>query len=98
MPSRCLIGDYAEQIVGPERVYDVTISTKSQIRVSPNAVPDFDIEGIFGKLAHNDYDRAVQLARGFQGEAPRANATIAICQSVLNEKSATPVQRKLAVE
>ena len=87
-----------EGFTGEDGGLTVTISTKSQIRVSPNAVPDFDIEGIFGKLAHNDYDRAVQLARGFQGEAPRANATIAICQSVLNEKSATPAQRKLAVE
>ena len=87
-----------EGFTGEDGGLTVTISTKSQIRVSPNAVPDFDIDGIFGKLAHNDYDRAVQLARGFQGEAPRANATIAICQSVLNEKSATPAQRKLAVE
>jgi len=53
------------------------------------AVPDFDVEGIFTKLAADDYDRAVQLARGFQGEAPRANATIAIARSVLNEKSAS---------
>ena len=53
-----------------------------------NAVPDFDIEGIFSKLANDDFDRAVQLARGFQGEAPRANATIAIARAVLNGKSA----------
>ena len=65
-----------------------TISTRSKIRASPNAVPDFDIEGIFGKLANDDFDRAIQLARGFQGEAPRANATIAIAWAVLNEKSA----------
>jgi hypothetical protein len=65
-----------------------TISTRSKIRASANAVPDFDIEGIFGKLANDDFDRAVQLARGFQGEAPRANATIDIARAVLNEKSA----------
>jgi len=87
-----------EGFTGEDGGLTVTMNTKSQIRVSPNAVPDFDIEGIFGNLANNDYDRAVQLARGFQGEAARANATIAICQSVLNEKSATPTQRKLAVE
>lgn len=51
------------------------------------AAPDFDVEGIFTNLATDDYDRAVQLARGFQGEAPRTNATIAIARSVLNEKN-----------
>jgi hypothetical protein len=53
------------------------------------AVPDFDVAGIFGMLGNDDYDRAVQLARGFQGEAPRALATIAIARSVLNEKNAS---------
>jgi hypothetical protein len=38
-----------------------------------------------GCSAADDYDRAVQLARGFQG-APRATATIAIARSVLKEK------------
>ena len=48
--------------------------------------PDFDIKGIFGLLAKDDYDRAVELAGGFQGEATRAAAVIAIARSVLNEK------------
>jgi hypothetical protein len=52
-------------------------------------IPDFNVEGIFGALANDDYDRAVQLTRGFQGEAPRASATIAIARSVLNQKRAT---------
>jgi hypothetical protein len=54
--------------------------------------PDFDIKGIFGLLAKDDYDRAVELAGGFQGEAPRAAAVIAIARSVLSEKSvSTPM-------
>jgi hypothetical protein len=65
-----------------------TINSKRQIRVNPQNVPEFDIEEVFGALANDDYERAVQLARGFQAEAPRANATIAIARSVLNEKSA----------
>jgi hypothetical protein len=43
---------------------------------------------VFGALANDDYERAVQLARGFQAEAPRANATIAIARSVLRETGA----------
>jgi len=48
--------------------------------------PDFDIKGIFGFLAKDDYDRAVELASGFQAEAPRAAAAIVIARSVLDEK------------
>jgi hypothetical protein len=78
----------AEGFTGEVGVIRVTMSAKGQVVTKMDANPDFDIEGIFGKLANDDYDRVVQLARGFQGEAPRANATIAIARSVLNEKSA----------
>jgi hypothetical protein len=47
---------------------------------------DFDVAGIFTKLANEDYDKAVELARGFQNAAPRTNAVIAIARSVLVEK------------
>ena len=65
-----------------------SINTKNNIRVNPQFVPEFDIEGVFSALANDDYERAVELARGFQAEAPRANATIAIARSVLDDKGA----------
>ena len=78
-----------EGFTGEGGVLLLTISHKGQILGTMFAdVPDFDIRGVFGDVAKDDYDRAVQLARGFQGEAPRANATIAIARSVLNEKRA----------
>ena len=64
----------------------------------PRDVPDFDIEEIFGALANEDYEGAVQLARGFQGEAPLTNATIAIARSVLNQKPARVPTRYLRVK
>ena len=66
----------------------LSVSSKSLISRNTEPVPDFDMGGIFGKLAGNDYDRAVHLARGFQGEAPRVNAAIAIARSVLGERAA----------
>jgi hypothetical protein len=42
--------------------------------------------GIFTELARDDYNRAVELARGFEREAPRASAVIAIARAVLEEK------------
>lgn len=66
----------------------LSMSANSKILISRRTepAPDFDVGGIFGKLASSDYFRAVQLARGFQGEAPRVNAIIAIARAVLNEQ------------
>lgn len=47
---------------------------------------DFDVAGIFTKLANEDYEKTVELARGFQNQAPRANAVIAIARFILEEK------------
>ena len=54
--------------------------------VSYKNVPDFDLEGIFRNLADSDYEKAVQLARGLNRDAPRSVATIAIARSVLESK------------
>jgi hypothetical protein len=51
-----------------------------------SSVKEFDLDGIFRELANQDYDRAVELARGFQAEGPRAVATIAIARAVLEPK------------
>jgi len=77
-----------EGFVGEGGTITQTINSKNVISVIPQDVPDFDIAEIFAALANDDYDGAVQLARGFQGEAPRTNATIAIARSVLNQKNA----------
>jgi len=74
----------AEGFVGEGGMITQTIATKKVTSVIPQDVPDFDIAEIFSALANDDYENAVQLARGFQGEAPRTNATIAIARSVLN--------------
>ena len=47
---------------------------------------DFDVAGIFTKLTNEDYEKTVELARGFQNQAARANAVIAIARTVLEEK------------
>jgi hypothetical protein len=76
-----------EDFTGEDGALSMTINSRSQISNRTDSAPDFDLEGIFGKLAKSDYERAVLLARSFQGEAPRANATIAVARAVLSEKS-----------
>lgn len=50
-------------------------------------VESFDLNGIFGLLARDDLFRAVELAKTFTGETPRATATLAIIRAILNQKN-----------
>jgi hypothetical protein len=75
----------AEGFTGDGGAIKTTMSSKSQILRKTESVADFDIRGIFGQIAKSDYDRAIPLAAGFQAEAARANATIAIARAVLND-------------
>jgi len=81
------VANSTEDFTGEGGMLTMQVRSKTRISKKTEDVPDFNIEGIFGKLANEDYDQAVQLAASFQGESPRANAIIAIARSVLNEKS-----------
>ena len=74
-----------ENFTGEDNVLTLSAWTKGQILHKRDVVPDFILEGIFQQVANNDFDRALQLARGFREEAPRANATLAICQAVISK-------------
>jgi hypothetical protein len=80
----------ADGFTGEDGNLNILFQAKGFSSASDNQEPDFDIKGIFSLLAQDDYDRAVELARGFQGEAPRAAAVIAIARAVLNEKKPAP--------
>ncbi|HEX8852922.1 MAG TPA: hypothetical protein VF754_05520 [Pyrinomonadaceae bacterium] len=47
-------------------------------------VQSFDLTGLFRLLARDDLSRAVELARSFTNESPRALSTIAIARAVLD--------------
>jgi hypothetical protein len=61
------------------------MNSKGRLATRTQPIADFDVRGIFEQVGRSDYDRAIQLAAGFQSEAARANATIAIAQAVLTE-------------
>jgi hypothetical protein len=76
----------AEGFTGEDAKMVLKFQTKEQSSVHSSDVPEFDLDGIFRDLATQDYDRAVELARGFQAEGPRAVATIAIARAILERK------------
>lgn len=75
-----------EAFSGEDGEIVLKFQARSQSSVHTNDIAEFDLEGIFKDLANQDYERAVELARGFQFEGPRAVATIAIARAVLEPK------------
>jgi hypothetical protein len=65
----------------------VRFQTRSYGSVRTGAAPNFNLQPLFALLAGEDMDRAVELARNFTAEAPRAVATLAIAVAVLKDKS-----------
>lgn len=76
----------AEGFTGEDGVLRISLLTKSMASVRSSSAQDFDVSGIFAELARDDYSRTVELARGFEREAPRASAVIAIARAVLEDK------------
>jgi len=82
----------AEGFTGEDGEVVATFQSKGHSSVHTSDVPEFDLDGLFGDLATQDYDRAVELARGFQAEGPRAVATIAIARAILEPKKPAPAK------
>ena len=76
----------AEGFTGEDGEVVAKFQSKGHSSVHTSDVPEFDLDGLFRDLATQDYDRAVELARGFQAEGPRAVATIAIARAILDPK------------
>lgn len=79
----------AEGFTGEDGELVFRFQSKTQGSISTKSVPDFDLEPIFGALATLDYQRSIELAKGFREEGPRAIATIAIARAILNPKKDT---------
>ena len=65
----------------------VRFQTQTMGSMRTDDAPNFNLQPLFALLAVEDMDRAVELARSFTAEAPRAVATLAIAGAVLKEKS-----------
>lgn len=80
----------AEDYTGEDSRVGSRLQTKFMVLMNNSNAEDFDLLTVFRHLAPTDLLRAVQLAKTFTGEAPRAVATLAIARSVLEKR------RKLA--
>ena len=76
----------AESFTGEDSSVSSRLQTKMMVVMNNASAPDFDLLAVFRHLAQADLLRAIQLAKTFTGEAPRAVATLAIARSVLEKR------------
>jgi hypothetical protein len=76
----------AESFTGEDGAMRISLQTKNQSSIRSSSVGEFNVSGVFGELAKEDYNKTVEVIRGFQHEAPRASATIAVARTVLEDK------------
>jgi hypothetical protein len=76
----------AEAFTGEDSRISSRLQTKQMVVMVNSTAEDFDLIGPFRPLARADLFRAIQVAKSFAGEAPRAVATLAIARAVLEKK------------
>ena len=76
----------AEAYTGEDSRITSRLQTKFMVVMNNGNAEDFDLLAVFRHLARADLLRAIQLAKTFTGEAPRAVATLAIARSVLEKR------------
>ena len=76
----------AKEYTGEDGRISTTFQSKGMNMRSSSTVQSFDLTDIFTKLAREELQRAADLARTFEGEAPRSFATLAVARSVLDNK------------
>ena len=62
------------------------LETKNMGSMRVSTIDEFDLPGVFRSLSQENATQAIEIARSFEGEAPRATALIAIGRSLLNDK------------
>jgi len=77
----------AETYTGEDSRIASILRTKMMVVVSQSTAEDFDLLAVFRHLARADLLRAIQLAKTFTGESPRAVATLAIARTVLEKRN-----------
>jgi hypothetical protein len=76
----------AEGFTGEDSQVSSRLQTPQMVVATAATAEDFDLLSVFRILSRADLLRAIQVAKGFTGEAPRAVATLAIARSVLEKR------------
>jgi hypothetical protein len=80
----------AEGFTGEDSTISSMVRSAQMTVVNNSSAEEFDLLGLFRLLAKDDLNRAVELAKSFSGEGPRAVATIAIAREILEKPANEP--------
>ncbi|HEY0171628.1 MAG TPA: hypothetical protein VGB98_11445 [Pyrinomonadaceae bacterium] len=86
----------AKDYTGEDGRIDTRFQSKNMTMRSSSSAQSFDLTDIFTKLANEDMQRAADLARTFEGESPRAFATLAVARTVLGKAEPKPERQRAA--
>ncbi len=70
------------EFTGEDAQIVARLQTGGGTSTSSSSANDFDLPGIFSSVAREDLYRSIELAKGFNSDAPRATATLAIAKAV----------------
>lgn len=83
-------GNNAPQFTGENGTTKWVVEGKFSIQVGTSLAGPTDLPDSFTALACDDFYQAMDVARNFTGEAPRALVNIAVARAVLEQKKPTP--------
>lgn len=76
----------AEGFNGEDGRIMTQLRTKNMTSIHASGVDEFNLPGVFRALSQENATQAIEIARSFEGEAPRATALIAVARTLLNDK------------
>jgi len=77
----------AEGFNGEDGRLTMRLQSKNMTSMRSSTVEDFNLPGVFRTLSQENATQAIELARSFEHEAPRATALIAVARTLLSEKA-----------
>ena len=77
----------AEGFNGEDGRLTLKLQSKNMTSMRSSTVEDFNLPGVFRALSLENATQAIEIARSFEREAPRATALIAVARTLLNDKN-----------
>jgi len=75
----------AEGFNGEDGRLTMQLRTKNMASMRASTVDEFNLPGVFRTLSRENATQAIEIARSFEGEAPRATALIAVARTLLSD-------------
>ena len=77
----------AEGFNGEDGRLTMQLRTRNMSSMHASTVDEFNLPGVFRKLSQENPTQAVEIARSFEREAPRATALIAVARALISDKA-----------